>query len=123
MRSLLLSLLLAATMLWAQGNNSTLVGTITDPSGAVMTGVPVVATNVNTNVRSSAVSDESGNFQIPNLQPGMYQVEVQSPGFKRFVRQNVPLEIDRQLRINAVLEPGAVTESVNVSAEAPLVQT
>jgi hypothetical protein len=67
MRSLLVSLLLATTMLWAQGNNSTLVGTITDPSGAVMTGVAVVATNINTNIRSSTVTDESGNFQIPNL--------------------------------------------------------
>ena len=110
-------------MLLGQGNNATIVGTITDQSGAVMAGVPVVVTNVNTNIRTSAVTDESGNYQMPNLQPGVYQIEVQSPGFKRFVRQNVPLEIDRQLRLNAVLEPGAVTESVNVTAEAPLVQT
>jgi hypothetical protein len=122
-KSVLAYFLLAASMLWAQGNNATIVGSVSDPSGAVMPGVAVVATNVNTNVRSSVVTDGSGNFQIPNLQPGMYQVEVQSTGFKRFIRQNVSLEIDRQLRLNAVLEPGAVSESVNVSAEAPLVQT
>jgi TonB dependent receptor len=60
---------------------------------------------------------------MPYLQPGQYTVEAEAPGFKRFVRQNINLELDRELRINISLETGQLTESVNVTAEAPLVQT
>ena len=112
-----------AAALASQGINSSVVGTVTDQTGAVVPGVSITVTNVNTGVKSSAVTDGTGNYRVPHLQPGQYQVEASAPGFKRFARQNVTLEIDRELRIDVGLEAGQVTESVNVMAEAPLVQT
>lgn len=100
-----------------------MVGTATDATGAVVPGVQIVAINVNTGVRSTATTDGSGNFRVPYLQPGTYNVEAEAQGFKRFVRQGIPLELDRELRVDVRLETGAISDSVSVTAEAALVQT
>jgi hypothetical protein len=112
-----------AGALFAQGVNSSIVGTASDATGAVVPGVQVIATNVNTGVRTSATTDGTGNYRMPLLQPGQYEMEAQAPGFKRFVRKNINLELDRELRLDVVLGTGQLTESISVTAEAPLVQT
>src|SRR5690606_32774248 len=100
LKKLCFLMLLATTMLWGQGNTSTIVGTVADQSGGVMPGADVTATNVNTNVATTVSSDANGNFRLANLQPGVYQIEAQSPGFKRFLRTGITLQLDRQLRVD-----------------------
>ncbi len=108
---------------FSQGNTGTIVGTITDPSSAIIPGVSVVVTNVNTGIATSVTTDSAGNYSAPYLQPGTYRVQAEFQGFKKYVRENVRLSADTQVRIDALLEQGQMTESVSVSGEAPLVQT
>jgi hypothetical protein len=122
-RKLPIAVCLLAAAAFGQGVNSSIVGTATDATGAVVPGLQVTATNIKTGVRSTAVTDGTGSYRMPYLQPGQYQLEAEMPGFKRFVRQNITLELDRELRLDVALETGQNTESVNVTAEAPLVQT
>jgi len=123
LRSIALSLILFSSTLFAQGVNSSIVGTLTDPSSAVVPGVRVTAANANTGVRMAAVTDGSGNFRIPYLQPGSYNIEAEATGFKRFVRSGISLELDRELRIDVKLETGQVSESISVTGAAEMVQT
>src|SRR3954463_3542270 len=100
-------LVAAALAAFGQTTTSSIVGTVTDPSGAVVPNVNIVVTNVDTGIRSSAATDSVGNYTVTQLPPGRYQVEAELPGFKKFVRQNVTLEMTRQLRIDVALETGA----------------
>jgi hypothetical protein len=116
-------LFLIAVCLFGQGNTSSIVGTVTDPSGAIVPGAKVVATNVGTGVASAVTSDSFGNYTVSLLPPGVYNVEAEVTGFKKFIRQNVTLEMTRLLRVDIQLETGAVTETVTVEASTPLLET
>lgn len=122
MRIVLLFLVLALSA-FGQGNTSSIVGTVTDPSSAVVPNVKVIAVNLGTGVQSAVTTDSLGNYTISLLPPGKYKVEAEVAGFKKFERQNVTLEMTRQLRIDISLETGAVTETVSVAATTPLVET
>jgi hypothetical protein len=115
--------LLSATLLLSQGNTGNLLGTLTDASGAVVPGARVNLTNTRTGVQSSTLSDSLGNYIFNFLPPGVYRVDVEHPGFKKFSRDGIGLEMGRQLRIDVTLETGAVTETVNVEASTPLLET
>src|SRR5262245_19777421 len=110
----MLLFLTLAVLLFGQGNTSSIVGTVTDPSGAVVGNAKVAALHVATGVSSAVTTDSLGNYTISLLPPGIYQVEAEVTGFKKFVRQNIGLEMTRQLRVDIVLETGAVTETVSV---------
>ena len=116
-------LLAAALSCPAQTVTSAIVGTVTDPSSAVVPGVSIVVTNVDTGIRSSTTTDSVGNYTVGQLPPGNYEVTGEIAGFKKFVRPNVTLEMTRQLRIDVQLETGSTTESVNVEASTPLIET
>jgi hypothetical protein len=118
-----LLLLGAAALVFGQGNTGTIVGTVTDPSGAVVPNAVVQLINVRTGVQTTALTDNFGNYTAPFLQPGEYRVTAEVPGFKTFVREGVVLEVLRQLRVNISLETGAVTETVSVHAAPPLIET
>jgi len=98
-------------------------GTVTDTSGAVIPGVSVTVVNVDTGVERRATTNELGFFVVPLLQPGNYRVEIQQQGFKPVSRTGITLHGRDQLRLNLVMEVGAVTEEVTVAATAPLLQT
>ncbi|HEX8871228.1 MAG TPA: carboxypeptidase-like regulatory domain-containing protein, partial [Candidatus Acidoferrum sp.] len=115
--------LLFALLAQAQQDRGTLVGTVTDPSGAAMPGVAIVATHIETNQRSENVSNEVGQYRIPNLPIGMYRVTFEMKGFKTAVRENVALSVTDVLRVDARMEVGQTSESLTVTAEAPLLQT
>ena len=68
-------------------------------------------------------SDEAGNYFVPNLKPGDYSVSVEASGFKKFVQDRVPLQIDQRARVDAPLVLGATTEVVEVTGAAPVLQT
>src|SRR5207244_2192630 len=110
-----------AGALCAQEFRATISGNITDAQGAAIPKVSVVATETRTGAKSTAVSEDTGNFTIPFLAPGEYQVSAEAAGFKRFVRPGVTLSSGERPVIDIRLEVGAISDSVTVSAEAPLV--
>ena len=112
----------AASLLFAQGNSGSILGTITDSSGAVVASAKVSVTNTRTSVKVESTADELGNYLFNFLAPGTYRVETEVAGFKKFSRE-VALETGRQLRVDVALETGAVTETVNVTASTPLLET
>ncbi len=107
----------------AQQDRGTLVGTVTDPSGASMPGVAIVATHIQTNQRYDSLSNEVGQYRIPNLPIGDYRVSFEQKGFKTAVRESIKLSVTDVLRVDARMEVGQTSESLTVTAEAPLLQT
>ena len=119
----LLVLLLSAAVLHAQAVKASLVGTITDSTGAVVPGTEIVITEINTNFSRSTVTNESGNYVFGNLNPGVYRVEAKLSGFKTAVQDKIDVLVNTTQRVDLQLQPGAVTETVEVFAVAPLLQT
>jgi hypothetical protein len=119
---LILSLLLAATFAGAQSFTASITGTVTDPAGAVVPRAHIIATDVQRNVSRSTDSDDSGRYVIIDLAPGSYTLSVESPGFKKHSRSAFELQLAQKASIDVVLEVGAVTDSVNVTAETPLIE-
>src|ERR1700710_1993881 len=113
---LLLMVLLAPIAALAE--ESGIVGTVTDPSGAVLVGVTVTAKNVNTGETKQVTSSDVGQYTIPNLQAGTYQVSGSKDGFQRKVVDQVTLEVQSVRTIDLSLPAGAVTEQVSVTASA-----
>jgi Carboxypeptidase regulatory-like domain len=107
----------------AQAVTGTLLGNITDSSGGAVPGVSVTATEVDTAVSRTTVSNEAGHYAFPSLLNGKYTVTAEIQGFKKVTRQNVEVAVNTTIRVDVTLEVGAVTESVNVSAESPILQT
>lgn len=117
------ALLLSASLLYSQGNTGSILGTVTDPSASVIPKATITITNKRTGVKAETTSDSAGNYLFNFLQPGEYRVDAEVSGFKHFVRDNISLEMTRQLRIDVALETGQVTESVSVVAQTPLLET
>jgi hypothetical protein len=115
--------LLAFALLFGQGNTGAILGTLTDGTGAVIPNAKLQITNTRTGVKIDTTSDSVGNYLFNFLSPGVYKVEAEVSGFKRFSRDNISLEMSRQLRIDIALETGQVTETVNVAAQTPLLET
>ncbi|MBS1829002.1 MAG: carboxypeptidase regulatory-like domain-containing protein [Acidobacteria bacterium] len=100
-----------------------LTGTVTDATGAVVVAAQVTAINTATNFETATTTNTEGLYRIPFLRPGDYRVRITAAGFKSFVRENVDLRVGATLPINAVMELGAVAESVNVTSATPLLET
>ncbi len=107
----------------AQAVNGTVVGTVTDSTGAVMPDAHVTITEVNTNVSRSATTDANGYYSFPNLPPGNYKVRVEKQGFAAAQRSEVPLLVNSTVRVDLSLQPGQVTETIDVASTMPLLQT
>jgi hypothetical protein len=118
-------LLLAATALVAHSQTvtGTILGVVTDPSGAVVPGAIVAAANRATGFSRSAKSDREGNYLITFLPLGAYNVQANSSGFERTVRENITVQADERTRVDLALKVGAATQTVQVSEGTPLVQT
>ena len=117
-----LCLFILCTCALGQTLTGTLVGSVTDSSGGTIANAKVVITETNTNVSRVTQTNESGNYIFPNLPPGNYTVLVEQPGFKRESRANVQVLVDTNPRVDITLQPGAVSESIEVTAAAPLIQ-
>src|ERR1043166_8870431 len=123
MRSSLL-LFLGVLLASAQTTGSaTLLGTLTDSSGAVVAGAKVTVVNTGTSFTSSSVTNAEGYYFVPYLSPGTYHLTIEAPGFKRYVRDGILLRTNESPRIDVALEVGAVTEAVEVTGAAPLLET
>ena len=109
--------------LLAQGPVESVTGEVRDPSGAIIAAAIVAARNTATNVTRSTVTDAAGIFVISNLQPGSYEVSVESPGFNKDVRSGLVLEVAEVARVDFALKLGSATETVNVVETAPVTET
>jgi hypothetical protein len=107
----------------AQVRFGSVVGTITDNSGATVSGATVKLTNLGTNETRTAQTSSAGTYVFPNLNAGLYKVEVQMAGFKQFIRDKVEVQVDLASRVDAGLQVGNVSETVEVVNEAPPLQT
>ncbi|MET0214010.1 MAG: carboxypeptidase regulatory-like domain-containing protein, partial [Vicinamibacterales bacterium] len=115
-----LTLFLTPTMVWAQAT-AALDGRVTDQSGGVLPGVTVTVTQTDTGFSRSVVTDDNGNYAIPNLPTGPYRLEVMLQGFRTYVQTGIVLQVSATPTINAVLSVGSLEETVSVEAAAPLV--
>jgi len=102
---------------------SQISGTVKDQSGAVLPGAEITATQTDTGIARTAVSNETGNYVLPNLAVGPYRVEASLPGFRTFVQTGIILQVNSSPVINPILEVGQVSEQVEVQANAALVDT
>lgn len=100
-----------------------ILGTVTDPTGATIANAAVTVTNLATNDTVRVRTDAVGNYFAPNLRPGTYSVSIEISGFKRFTQNQIPLQIDQSARVDATLTLGATSETVEVTAAAPVLQT
>ena len=114
---------LAAGPLLAQLGVGHITGRVTDASGSVIPGASVEVTNVDTNVTAETETNSEGIFRVPSLNPGTYQVEISSEGFKTFVRQDLQVRIGVTVPVDASLEVGSVTEQIEVTGATPLLET
>src|ERR1700759_374146 len=96
----------------------TILGTVTDNTGAVLPGANVQITNIATGVTQSTVTSNAGDYTVPFLIPGQYKLTFTAAGFGEFVVNNVTLVVAQQERVNAAMKPGTVAETVQVNAGA-----
>lgn len=107
----------------AQSFYGSLVGTVTDNSGALLPDATVMVTNLGTDVAQTDRSDSKGSFSFVNLVPAVYRLRVEKAGFKVFLRDQLTVEVGGVVRIDAALPIGNVNETVQVTTESPLLQT
>ena len=110
-------------MMLAQLDRGSIVGTVTDPSSASIPGVKLEIRNAATGAAYNAETNESGQYAVPNLPAGPYVITFEAGGFKKLVRKNLEVRVADTLRVDVRLEVGSVSESVEVTAEAPRLST
>ncbi|MDX2033918.1 MAG: TonB-dependent receptor [Blastocatellia bacterium] len=120
--SLLLALVCLSATARAQTATATLKGVVTDNSGAVAPGAAVTLTQASTGAKRTFSVDSSGQFTFTFVEPGGYRLEVQSQGFKRFVQDGIRLEVGQLAELNVSLQPGEISESVNITADQTALQ-
>ncbi|HEY7391498.1 MAG TPA: TonB-dependent receptor [Bryobacteraceae bacterium] len=108
---------------FAQGDRGTITGTVSDPAGAVVAAAAVEAKHLETGAVYDTVASSTGNYTIAQLPAGSYELSVSTPGFKKFLRQGLTVEVAGTLRIDVSLELGSAAESVTVTEAAALLKT
>src|SRR5580700_5739715 len=116
-------LVMFAALLWAQSDRASITGTVKDSSSAVLPGVQVLVTNVDTNEEQTTTTDAAGFYRVGNLPIGNYTVRFSKDRFKTLDREGVTLLISQIAEIDAQLQIGAKSETVEVTSAAPVLQT
>jgi Carboxypeptidase regulatory-like domain len=120
--ALLCGLVITLTV-WAQVDTATLTGTVRDATGAVMPNVTLIATEMNTGVKTTVKTGNDGNYVITPLKIGTYSVSVTATGFRTETRRNIVLDVQQYLRLDFQLRVGSVAQTAEVSSEAPALDT
>lgn len=122
-KSCLLIAFLVSGVTLAQDTRGMLLGRVVDSSGAVVPNVNVRATNESTGTSASGRTNDSGNYVIPYLLPGIYSVQAELSGFKKFVRAGIQVRVNDSVGLEIALQPGDISERVEVTTDAPLLET
>jgi Carboxypeptidase regulatory-like domain len=120
-RALFFLVTVLPAMLMAQSTDGRIVGTVSDQTKGVVPGAQVTITNLDTSRSRQVTAGADGAYAVTNLPVGNYEVSVEAQGFKRFLRKPVILTVDQTARVDALLEPGQITESITVEGGAPLI--
>ena len=125
LKTLAITLLLCILIvpLAAQSTSGTIVGTVTDPTGAVVAGANVTVTNQGTGIALKTTTDSTGNYVLTPVAVGTYSVTVESAGFKKSISSNITVNVQDRVRVDAALQVGEIVDTVEVAASAPLLQT
>ena len=121
--SALMLCLICSTLLCAQGTGGRILGRVADASGAVLAGVKVTLTNEATGVSNETTTNANGDYGFPQVPVGKYRLEFDLAGFKTNVQRGVNVDLNQIVSVNSVLQIGATKETVEVTSEAPLVDT
>src|SRR5581483_827442 len=111
------------TAVRAQTSTGRILGTVTDSSGAAVPNASITITDVPRGTTRSLTSDSVGAYNAPSLLPSTYSIKVQSQGFRTTERAGITLEVNGQVEIDLILQPGEQTQTVTVNAEAPVIET
>ena len=120
---LALTIVLLSVPMFSQTVTGRILGTITDSTGAAIRGANVTITDTQRGITRNLVTDDSGAYVAPNLQPGVYRVRAEARGFKTVERVNITLEVAQDVAIDVILPPGSASETVVVTEEIPLLNT
>src|SRR2546423_10545481 len=115
--------LVCSTLVLAQSTGGRILGRIADPSGAVLANVNVTLTNEATGVSSTTTTNGGGDYVFPQVAVGQYRMEFDLPGFKKNLQKGITVDLNAVVTINSVLQVGEAKETVEVTSEAPLVDT
>ncbi len=115
--------LLASIAAHPQGSTGRVLGVVTDQSGGNVGNATVIITDVARGVSQTLATDSDGAYVAVNLLPGTYSVRAEYKGFKSFERKNILVEVGKDVRIDAVLQPGSTTETITITEEVPMVDT
>jgi carboxypeptidase family protein len=116
-------LLLSAPSISAQAVSGTILGTVTDPTDAVVAGAKVTLTHPATGYSRTIVSDSAGEYVAPSLPSGIYTISAEATGFRKLIISNLRLDVDQKARVDLKLQIGAASEEITVEGGTPLVQT
>ena len=119
--ALISAVLLLALPAYPQGNTGRILGAVSDQSATYIAGATVTITDVQRGVSQTLKTDSDGAFIAINLLPGTYTLRAEVKGFKVFERKNILLEVGKDVRIDAVLQPGSATETITITEEAPMI--
>jgi hypothetical protein len=114
---------LLACVVYAQSDRGSITGSVTDPAGAVIPNSSVTATNPATGTQVRTVTTETGNYTIPNLSAGLYDIAIEAQGFNRHEQKGIRVQVAQTSRIDIQLRIGSTTESVTITGDAPLLRT
>src|SRR5438270_11086666 len=116
-------MLLFSFSLFSQGNFGRILGTVVDQTGGVISGATVNIIDKDRGVARTLTTDDAGEYNAPTLIPGTYTVRVEAKGFKTMERQNVLLEVGKEVRVDLTVQPGEQIQTVTVTEAVPLVET
>src|SRR6202790_2823310 len=118
-----MGVILLCLPLFSQGNFGRILGTVIDQSGGVVSGATVTVLDTQRGVARTLTTDGAGEYSAPTLIPGTYTVRVDATGFKRVDRQNVVLEVGKEVRVDVTVQPGEQNQTITVTEAVPLVET
>src|ERR1700680_412827 len=118
-----LVILLLAVPAFSQGRFRRILGTVTDQSGGVVANATVTVIDTQRGVTKTLTTDDAGEYNAPNLTPSSYTVRAEAKGFKKLERQNVVLEVGKEIRVDLTVQPGQQDQTVTVTESVPLVET
>ena len=108
---------------FSQNITGSILGTVTDTTGASVSSANITIVNIATGERRAALTANSGEYQVLNLQPGQYSLDIEGTGFKRYTRTPIEVQVDQATRINAQMVIGSLTEQITITADAPIIQS